>query len=156
MIVNPKMFQAILLNKCYSTHTKETMNIGNKKIKSLSSAKLLGIKIDNKLNFNNHIKYTIWRSAANQLITIIRLRRFLEMEKRKLLIFRITAHQYCYYLGSLHKKLKNLQKLALRFMLPYYESSYDKLLRLSHFSAINDRFKRDLCIEIGTCSKINC
>ena len=48
------------------------MNIGNKKIKSLSSAKLLGIEIDNKLNFNNHIKYTIWRSAANQLITIIR------------------------------------------------------------------------------------
>ena len=91
MIVNPKMFQAILLNKCYSTHTKETMNIGNKKIKSLSSAKLLGIKIDNKLNFNNHIKYTIWRSAANQLITIIRLRRFLEMEKRKLLIFRVMS-----------------------------------------------------------------
>lgn len=78
-----------MLHKCYSTHTKETMNIGNKKIKSLSSAKLLGIEIDNKLNFNNHIKYTIWRSAANQLITLIRLRHFLEMEKRKLLIFRV-------------------------------------------------------------------
>ena len=75
MMVNPNKFQAILLNKSKSTHVKETMNIGNEKIESLSAIKLLGIEIDDKLNFNNHIN-TICRSAANQLNALIRLRRF--------------------------------------------------------------------------------
>ena len=36
MMVNPNKYQAILLNKSMSTHVKETMNIGNEKIESLS------------------------------------------------------------------------------------------------------------------------
>ena len=55
MMVNPNKFQAILLNKSKSTQVKATMNIGNEKIESLSAVKLLGIEIDDKLNFNNHI-----------------------------------------------------------------------------------------------------
>ena len=76
MVVNPNNFQVILLNKSKSTHAKETMNIRNEKTESLSAVKLLGIEIDGKLNFNNHIN-TICRSAANQLNALIRLRRFL-------------------------------------------------------------------------------
>ena len=40
MMVNPKKFQAMLLNKSKSTHVKATINIGNGKIKSLSAVKL--------------------------------------------------------------------------------------------------------------------
>ena len=46
---------------------------------SLSAVKLLGIEIDDKLNFNNYIN-TICRSAANQLNALIMLRRFLGIE----------------------------------------------------------------------------
>ena len=81
MMVNPNKFQAILLNKSKSTHVKATMNIGNEKIESLSAIKLLGIEIDDKLNFNNHINI-ICRSAANQLNALIRLRRYLGIEER--------------------------------------------------------------------------
>ena len=81
MMVNPNKFQAILLNKSKPTHVKVTMDIGNEKIESLSAVKLLGIEIDDKLNFNNHIN-TICRSAANQLNALIRLRRFLGIEER--------------------------------------------------------------------------
>ena len=97
MMVNPNKFQAILLNESKPTHVKATMNIGNEKIESLSlsAIKLLGIEIDNKLNFNNHIN-TICRSAANQLNALIRLRRFLGIEERKALIqsfvLSITVH----------------------------------------------------------------
>ena len=45
-------------------------------------------------------------------------------------------------------EIENLQKRALRFMLSGYESSYDKLLRLSGSCAINVRLKRYLCVEI--------
>ena len=64
MMVNPNKFQTILLNKSKSTHVKPTMNIGNEKTESLSAVKLLGIEMDDKLNFNNHIN-KIFRSAAN-------------------------------------------------------------------------------------------
>ena len=53
MMVNPNKFQAILLNKSKSTHVTQRMNIGNEKIESLSAVKLLGITIDDKLNFND-------------------------------------------------------------------------------------------------------
>ena len=45
-------------------------------------------------------------------------------------------------------KIENLKKQALRFMLPDYESSYDKLLRLSSSCAINVRLKKNLCVQI--------
>ena len=64
---NPNKFQAILFNRSKSVHVKATMNIGNKKIESLHAIKLLGIEIDNKLNFNNHIN-TI---CTNVQITIV-------------------------------------------------------------------------------------
>ena len=64
MMVNPNRFQAILLNKSKSTQVKATMNIGDEKIEFLSAVKLLGMEIDDKLNFNNYI---ICRSAANRL-----------------------------------------------------------------------------------------
>ena len=154
MMVNPNKFQAILLNKSKSTHVKATMNIGNEKIESLSANKLLGIEIDDKLNFNNHIN-TICRSAANQLNALIRLRRFLGIEERKALIqsFVLSNFNYCplvWMLSSVKSlnKIENLQKRALRFMLSDYESSYDELLRLSGSCAINVRLKRNLCVEI--------
>ena len=106
MMVNHNKFQTILLNKSKSTHVKAKMNIGNGEIESLSlslsvslslsAVKLLGIKIDDKLNFNNHTN-TICRSAVNQLNALIRLRRFLGIEQRKALIqsFVLSNSNFC-------------------------------------------------------------
>ena len=41
--------------------------------------------MDDKLNFNNHVK-AIYRSATNQFNALMRLRRFLGIDKRKVLI----------------------------------------------------------------------
>ena len=121
---------------------------------NLSPVKHLGIEIDNKLNFNNHIN-TIYRSLANQLNALKRLRRFLGIEERKALIqsFVLSNFNYCplvWMLSSVKSlnKIENLQKQALRFMLSEYESSYDELLRLSGGCTINVILKRNLCVEI--------
>ena len=95
MIVNPSKFQAILLNKSKSTHVKDTMNIGNEKIESLSVVKLLKIEIGNKFNFNNHIN-TICRSAADHLNVFIGLKRFLGTEERKVLIQNLVLSNFNY------------------------------------------------------------
>ena len=96
MIVNPNKFETILLNKSKSSHFEEITNIGNEKIETPSVVKLLGIEINNKLNFTNHIN-TICRSAANQLNALIRLRHFLKIEERKALIqsFLLSNFTYC-------------------------------------------------------------
>ena len=153
-MVNPNKFQSIQLNKSKSTHVKPTMNIGDEKIESLSAVKFLGIEVEDKLNFNNHIN-TICRSAANQLNALMRLRRFLGLEDRKALIqsFVLSNFNYCplvWMLSSVKflNKIENLQKRALRFMLSDYKSSYDELLRLPGSCAINVRLKRSLCVEI--------
>ena len=153
-MVNPDKFQAILLNKSKSTNVKATINIGDEKIESLSSVKLWGIEIDDKLNFNNHM-ITICRSAANQLNALIRLRRFLGIEERKALIQSFVLSNFIYgllvwILSSVKSlnKIEKLQKRALRFRLSDCESSYDELLWLPSSCAINVRLKRNLCVEI--------
>ena len=55
MIVNPDKFQAIILqigNK--SNNTIITLNIGNITINTSKSVKLLGIRIDSKINLKEH------------------------------------------------------------------------------------------------------
>ena len=71
MIVNPGKFQSIIIDKKKQDHTKEAFEIGDKVIEASHSVKLLGVQIDDKLNFNPHIT-NICRSAANQLNALIR------------------------------------------------------------------------------------
>ena len=107
-----------------------------------------------KLNFNNHIN-TIYRTSANQLNALIRLRRFLGIEERKALIQSFVLSNFIYgllvwILSSVKSlnKIEKLQKRALRFRLSDCESSYDELLWLPSSCAINVRLKRNLCVEI--------
>ena len=46
------------------------------------------------------------------------------------------------------KKIKNLQKRALRFLYKSYNTLYDDLLLKSGFSSMNVKRLRTLCIEI--------
>ena len=55
MIVNPDKIQAIILNKKSSDLTNIKFQVDNQVIKSLSSVELLGIQIDEKIDFNLQI-----------------------------------------------------------------------------------------------------
>ena len=63
MIINPSKLQAIILDKKKSNLTKIPLTIDNQTIKSVPSVELLGIHLDDKLNFNLDIS-NICRSAA--------------------------------------------------------------------------------------------
>ena len=64
MIINPDKFQAIILDKNNSNLTNILLTIDNETIKSVPSVELLGIHLDDNLNFNMHLT-DIFRSAAN-------------------------------------------------------------------------------------------
>ena len=75
MIADPDKFQVILLDKGRSDNTNIEVEIRNKKIRLTSSVKLLGVHVDDKLNFYEHIN-KICKSAGIQLDAVIRLKLF--------------------------------------------------------------------------------
>ena len=95
---------------------------GNDVVEVASSVKLLGMDIDDQLNFHLHIS-NICKSASKQLNALVRLKNFLGFEERKVLIssFILSNFNYCLLVWSISpakslNKVENLQKRALRFL----------------------------------------
>ena len=143
MIVNPVKFQAILLDKRKSDHTNQCIVADNQNMKVLSSVELLGIQIDDKLNFKLYIS-NICRSTSNQSIALIRLKRFLGFEEKRIVIksFSIRNFNYCplvwmFSSASSLKKIGNLKKGVLKFLYNDYGISYEELLLKSDRATMN-------------------
>ena len=122
MMVNLGKYRGIVIDKKKQNHTAEYISIDQKNIKTSSSVKLLGVHIDDKLNFNLHIT-KICRSAANQLHALIRLRMFLHFEEKKTLInsyfyssFNCCPLVWMFSRAKPLNKVEYLQKRALRFL----------------------------------------
>ena len=84
MVVNSDKFQAIILDKRKRDHTDERITVDNYQIKIVSSVKLSGLQLDDKLNFNVHIS-NICKSAANQPNALIKLKKLMNFEEKKIL-----------------------------------------------------------------------
>ena len=132
MIVNPRKFQAIIIDKRKQDHTNEIF-----KIQVATQVRLRRVEIDNKLNFEQHIN-RICKSAANQLNALIRLKRFLGFQERIALVnnFVLSNFNYCTLVWMFASsksltKTENVHKRALRFMLDDYSSSYERILEKS-------------------------
>ena len=154
MIANPDKFQVIFLDKRRSDNTNIEAETGNEKISSTLSVKLLGVHVDDKLNFNKHIN-KICKSAGNQLNALMRLKSFLGLKVNEVLVnsFIYSNFNYCPLVWMLsHKKslnkIESLHKGALRFLLNDYVSSYEQLLERSGKCNINIGRLRCVCIEI--------
>ena len=71
LIVNPNKFQPMITSSKKDL-SKSVLNINGVELTMESFVKLLGIEIDNKLNFEKHI-LNICKKASNQLNAICRL-----------------------------------------------------------------------------------
>ena len=154
MIVNPDKLQAIVLNKKRSDLTNTNFQVDNQVIKSVSSVELLGIQIDDKLNFNLHIS-KICKSAANQLNALIRLKQFFSFHAKEVLVNSYIISNFSYsplvwMLSSAQSvnKIEDLQKRASPFLYDNFETSNEDLLSKGGKSTINFRRLRSLCVEI--------
>ena len=96
MFVNPDKFKAFVIDEKRTNYTNEKIQIRNEDIQIVPSVKLLGITIDDRLNFNEHIS-SICKSAANQLNALVRLKTFLASNERKVLVnsFILSNFNYC-------------------------------------------------------------
>ena len=121
MVVSPDKFQAIILDKRKRDHADESITFDNQQIEVVSSVKLLGLQLDDKLSFNLHIS-NICKSAAIELNALIKLKKFMNFEQKKILSNSsfMANFNYCPLVWMLSsasslKKIENLQKRALRF-----------------------------------------
>ena len=93
-IVNPDKFQAMILQNSRNSKNYEPvkLEIGSTKIETKNTVKLLGITIDNKLNFEEHIS-ELYKKASMQLNAISRLYRFIGKEQKEALINSFLSFQ---------------------------------------------------------------
>ena len=71
----------MVIDKRKRYHSNETLEINNKTVEAVWAAKLLGLTIDDNLNFNLQIR-NIRKSAANQTNVLIQLRNLLGFEEK--------------------------------------------------------------------------
>ena len=83
MLVNSSKFQAIILTK-NKEHVSCGLKFDNEVIESKLAVELLGISIDDKLKFNEHI-INLCRKAANQLNSLYRFNNYLDQFSRLVL-----------------------------------------------------------------------
>ena len=95
MIVNADKFQAIILSKKES-ESKYKLNIDNNDIESTKSEKLLGIAIDDRLRFDQHI-LNLCSEAAMQLNTLGRLQKYMGKSEKVAIVnsFIYVSFNFC-------------------------------------------------------------
>ena len=151
-MVNPEKFQAIMLGKQKHDYSNDTIEFDNKTIETVSSVRLLGVQLDDKLNFSLYVS-SICKSGANQLSALIRFNNFLCFEGKRVLIksYFISNFYYCPLVWMISnaaslKKIENLQKRALRFLCNNYQLSYEELLDKANSSTMNVKRLHFLCV----------
>ena len=148
---NPKKFQFMILGK--STRQSIILNINNLKIRESSSVVLLGLTIDNRLTFKDHISILL-RRASFKLHTLRRIRKYLTAVKARLLYNAFINSQFNY--ASIiwmfcHKqdylKIEKIQYKALKIVYNSNES-YEELLLRNNEVSIHKKQLRILATEV--------
>ena len=105
--------------------------VGNQ-VTSEKSIKLLGINIDNKTSFDEHVSL-LCKKASNQLNTISRLQRYLGFKEKKVFInsFVSTNLNYCSLIwrfcwDNSVRKIEQIQAKVLRILYSDYKTLLDK------------------------------
>ena len=131
MKVNPDKFQCIVFGNVVNPGT---FIINGNIVRPEETVKLLGVHIDNKLDFGHHVSH-ICQKAGKQVKVLSRLSRVLN-ESNKLLLYSsfISCYfNYCCVLwhfcnNSDTLKIEKLQEKALRYSMLDFKSPYQQLL----------------------------
>ena len=111
-------------DKCHltvSTDEPIEIRVGESLIKSSTCEKLLGVKIDNKLNFDTHVK-GFCKNANNKLRALARATPYMSLKNKLLINSSFNAQfNYCPLIWMLHKrsnkvKIKHLHERCLRLI----------------------------------------
>ena len=149
---NPKKFQFMVLGTKENREFK--LNMNGASVMSKKSVKLLGITIDNKLTFTEHIDH-ICKSASYKLFALKRIRKYLTTKQAETLANAFINSQFNYcsliwmFSGKRNlNKIHNIHKRTLRVVYKEYDKSYEELLRDHNTTSIHQNHVKFLATEI--------
>ena len=138
MTVNPEKLQAIIIDRNNHKNNPQKLTIDEKLITSSQNVTLLGLKVDSKLNFDEHVS-KLCNKSAGKLNALYRIGHLIGLEEKKILINHLIYANFNYCQLVWHfsstksiNKIENIQKKALRFLLNDYSSDYEILLKKTH------------------------
>ena len=149
MKANPGKYHLLL-----SGSDSSKITIKNKTISSSKCDKLLGIKIDNNLNFKEHIE-SLCKKASQKINALSRLASSMNFEQRRLIMssFVIFHSSYCpvvwmFHSRKLNTRINRLHERALRVVYRDFDSSFEELLRRDSSTTLHQRNLQKLMTEI--------
>ena len=155
MCANPDKFQSIILSR--DGQQSLSISVQDNTILSDTTIKVLGVTLDNRLKFDNHVS-SLCIKASRQINALKRISNYLD-ENCRILIFKsfISSNfSYCpvswMFCGKTNlNKLEKLQERALRFVYRDTTSPYDSLLKRGNFLPLSVHRIRCLGIEVYKC-----
>ena len=144
-------------DKCQLLVSKDEsseIHIGDSVIESSNCEKLLDIKIDSKLRFDDHIQ-DLCNKANRKLRALAPATPYMNLQKRKVLMnaFFNAQFNYCPLIWMLHSrqnnnKIKHLHERCLRLIHNDKLSSYEELLEKDGSVSIHHKNIQSLAIEM--------
>ena len=146
MKANPTKFQAICIGK-RANDDITSFNIDSADIKCKDDVTLLGMNIDFKLRFDDHVSQ-ICKRASKQLAVLKRVGRLLTKQGKMTIYnsFIVSNFNYCplawhFCSTSSTNKLEKIQERALRFINNDFASSLQALLTSTNTAPLPARKK---------------
>ena len=127
---------------------------GNEFIESEDLVELLGVKIDSKLTFNEHVTNLV-KKGNQKLHALARISKFFCENKLKLIMrtFIESQFNYCplvwmFHSRILNEKINKLHERALRLVYKNDNLTFEQLLEKDNSMTIHDRNLQKLAIEM--------
>ena len=155
LVPNPDKFKFMILG----TQRKSNLclQINDNYILSTTNITLLGINIDWKLNFNDHVK-GLCAKANNKVSAMMRLRHLLSTEQKLTLFNSFVSSQfgYCPLIWMFHGKSSNdavnrVHRRGLRAVYNDFVSDYDTLLRKGNHQMIHQVNLKKMMLKVFKC-----
>ena len=120
-------------DKCHllvTTNTLTSVNINGFQITNSTEEKLLGIKFDSKLSFENHVS-SLCKKASQKLHALTRIVNYMNLSKRKALMktFVISQFNYCplvwmFHSRKLNHRINSMYNRTIRVTYQDYKSTF--------------------------------
>ena len=147
---NPDKFHLLLSEP----NEEFSLKVDNLDIKNSKSQKLLGITIDNKLTFADHVS-SICTKASQKLHALSRVRNFMTLKQGKIILktFILSHFGYCplvwmFHSRKLNHRINRLHERALRITYKDDKSSFNELLAKDESFTVHERNIQTLAIEL--------
>ena len=155
MVANPSKFQVMFLG--LKSNQEYVFEIDKKPIPATSTVKLLGITIDCRLKFSEHVN-TIRKKANNKTSAFSRVAEYLDQDKRRILYntFIISNFNCCPLIWMFCGKdanvsINRVHKRTLRVMWQGIAAPFAELLARGNECTNHIRNLQKLMLEIYKC-----